>query len=109
MRYRVEQKIETLASNAVIKDDRMAMFTVDSVTLSHWDFDISRGWASHSWLAEQSVKADNFKRACEIPRKSLGRIVPRIALISQTYIDYLSQPLLIGKEGTNVGFLRYRV
>jgi hypothetical protein len=108
MRYRVEQKIETLASNAVIKDDRIATFTVDSVTLSHWNFDISRGWASHSWLAEQTVEADDFERAFETFRKGLGRIVPRIALISQTYVDHFFQPLLIVKEESNVGFLRYR-
>jgi len=108
MRYRVEQKIETLASNAVIKDDRVAMFTVGSVTLSHWDFDMSRGWTTHSWLAEQTVEADNFKAAYGTFRRGLGRIVPRIALICQTYIDHLFQPLLIVQEESSFAFLRYR-
>ena len=40
-------------------------------------------------------------------RQELSRVIPRISLISQAYIDYLQQPLLILKQGSEVGFLRY--
>ena len=43
MRYRIEQKIETLSSNAVMKDERIATFTIGSLILSHWDFKYQPG------------------------------------------------------------------
>jgi len=107
MRYRIEPKIETRASNAVIDDGSIAKFAIAPFTLSHWDFDISRGWASNAWLAEASIDADNFKAAFQAFRRNLGRIVPRISLISQVYIDFFFQPLLIVKDDHKVGFLRY--
>lgn len=109
MRYRVEQKIETLANIAVIQDGHIARFPVGALTLSHWDFDISRGWASNSWLAEETVEADNFKAAFQAFRGNLGRVIPRISLIGQTYIDFFWQPLLIVKKAEKLGFLRYQV
>jgi hypothetical protein len=108
MRYRVEQRIETLADNAVMKDGRMeAAFSVGPVRYSHWDFDLSRGWPSDFWLAEASIEAGDYKAAFGIFRQELNRVIPRISLISQAYTDFLQQPLLIVKEGEPVGFLRY--
>lgn len=108
MRYRVEQRIETLADNAVMKDGRMeAAFSVGPVRYSHWDFGLSRGWPSDFWLAEASIEAGDYKVAFGIFRQELNRVIPRISLISQAYTDFLQQPLLIVKEGEPVGFLRY--
>jgi len=109
MRYRLEQRIETLAQNAVMKDGRIeATFSVGQVRYSHWDFDPNKGWPSDCWLAEASIEAENYKAAFRIFRQDLNRVVPRISLISQTYIDFLQQPFLIVKDGEHVGFLRYR-
>src|SRR2546425_180177 len=108
MRYRIEQRIETLAENAVMKEGRIeAAFSVGQVRYSHWDFDPNRGWPSDCWLAEALINADNYKAAFRIFRQDLSRVVPRISLISQTYIDFLHQPFLIVKDGEQVGFLRY--
>ena len=108
MRYRIEHRIETLADNAVMKDGRMeAAFSVGPVRYSHWDFDPGRGWPSDFWLAEASVEAKDYKAAFQIFRKELNRVIPRISLISQAYVDFVQQPFLIAKEGAQVGFLRY--
>jgi len=105
----MEQRIETLANNAVMKDGRMeATFSVGQVRYSHWDFDPGRGWASDYWLAEASIEAENYKAAFLNFRRDLSRTVPRIALISQTYIDFVQQPFLITKDGERVGFFLYR-
>jgi hypothetical protein len=51
MRYRIEQRIETLAHNAVMKDGRMeAEFRVGSVRYAHWDFHQSSAWLADYWL-----------------------------------------------------------
>ncbi len=108
MHYRIEQRIETLVDNAVMKDGRMeAAFSVGPVRYSHWDFDPGRGWPSDFWLAEASIEADDYKTAFRMFRQELNRVIPRISLISQAYIDFLQQPLLIAKDGEQIGFLRY--
>lgn len=106
--YRIEQRIEALADNAIMKDGRMeAAFSVGKVTYSHWDLDASRGWPSDLWLAEASIEADDFRAAFGSFRLELNRVIPRIALIGQAYIDFLQQPFVIVRDGEQVGFLRY--
>jgi hypothetical protein len=108
MRYRIEQRIETLADNAVMKDGRMeAAFSVGSVRYSHWDFDPGQGWPSDFWRAEGWFEATDYRAAFGLFRNELSRVIPRISLIGQAYTDFLQQPLLIVKDGDQVGFLRY--
>src|SRR6266849_5578354 len=110
MRYRIEQRIETLANNAVMKDGTIAAsFSVGQVRFSHWDFDYGKGWLSDWWLAEAQIEADNYRDAFKAFQRDLNRVVPRISLISQTYIDFFRQPFLIVKDAGHVGFLRYTV
>jgi len=60
MRYRIEQRIETLAHNAVIKDGRMeAEFRVGSVRYAHWDFRQHSSWLSDYWLADAAIEAND--------------------------------------------------
>jgi hypothetical protein len=108
MRYRVEQRIETLAHNAVMKDGRMeAAFSVGRIRYAHWDFEQRQAWSSDFWLAEATIDADDYTSAFRIFRQELNQVVPRIALIGQAYTDFLYQPMLIVKEGAQVGFLRF--
>lgn len=108
MRYRIQQRIETLAHNAVMKDGGLeAAFSVGPVRYSHWDFDAGRGWPSDLWLAEGAVEAADYKAAFRTFRQELNRAIPKIALIGQAYIDFLQQPLLIVRESEEIGFLRY--
>ena len=108
MRYRLEQRIETLAHNAIMKEGRMeAAFSVGPIRYAHWDFEQRQAWSSDYWLAEATIDADDYKCAFRIFRQELNRVVPRIALIGQAYTDCLYQPMLIVKEGEQVGFLRY--
>jgi hypothetical protein len=108
MHYRIEQRIEALANNAVMKDGRMeAAFTVGQVTYSHWDFEVTRSWSSDLWLAEASIEAEDYKAALGIFRREMIRVIPRISLIGQAYIDFLQQPFLVVKDGEQVGCFRY--
>jgi len=100
MRYRVEQRIQTLAHNAVMKDGRMeAAFSVGPIRYAHWDFEQHQAWSSDYWLAEAANDADDYKSAFRIFRQERNQVVPRVALIGQAYTDFLYQPMLIVKEG----------
>jgi hypothetical protein len=91
-----------------MRDGRIeAAFSVGEVRYSHWDFDFNRGWPTDAWLAEAWIDAENYKAAFRAFRQNLNRVVSRVSLISQTYIDFLHQSLLIVKEGECVGFIRY--
>ncbi len=65
-----------------------------------------KGWPSDWWLAESQIEADNYKDAFKVFQRDLNRVVPRISLISQTYIDFFRQPFLIVKDGGRVGSAR---
>jgi hypothetical protein len=107
MTYKIQHKILTLARNAVIIDGKVTAFCVEDISFSHWDFEYREGWAGDAWLAESYVEAPNFHEACHIFRLKLGRIIPRVSLIIQCYIEFLNEPFLIHKENSDVAFLRY--
>jgi hypothetical protein len=91
-----------------MKDGRMeAAFSVGPIRYAHWDFEQREAWSSDYWLAEVTIDADDYTSAFRIFRRELNRVVPRIALIGQAYTDFLYQPMLIVKEGEQVGFLRF--
>lgn len=88
------------------KADKPASFDAEGVTFSHWDFSYSAGWKTNAWVAISTVEAPNFHEAYKIFFSKLSRIIPRVALISQAYIEHLTEPFLIHKEGSDIAFFR---
>lgn len=108
MKYKIEHKIATLSDNGIMDNDQNpASFSQDEILFSHWEFDYQKGWLQDSWIAEATIEAANYKDAFQIIGEKLKRIVPRISLINQSYTEYLAQPFLITKEGSNLAFFRY--
>lgn len=107
-KYEIEHKILTLAHCAVMeKKDDPASFEVDDIKFSHWDFNYRDGWLIDAWLAVATIEAENYHKAFAEFIKKLSRLIPRISLISQSYIEYLSEPFIIHKTGSNTAFFRY--
>jgi hypothetical protein len=108
MRYRIEHRIATLATHAVLENGQLQpSFAIGAIHFSQWDSgDVDR-WLSRFWLAETVVDAADFRKAIRRSWRELMRIVPRIALIGQSYIDVAQQPYLIVREDREVGFFRY--
>ena len=107
-KYKIEQKILTLAHCAVMeKKDDPASFEVDDTKFSHWDYNYRDGWLTDAWLAVATIEAGNYHKAFAEFIKKLARLVPRISLISQSYIEYLSEPFIIHKIGSDTTFFRY--
>ncbi len=108
MRYFIEHWIETLAHNAVMEEGSTpASFSMSDITFQHNNFNMADGWKENGWIASGYIEAPNFAEAINTFRNKLLKIVPRVALISQSYTEFLSQSFLITKEGSDVGFLRY--
>lgn len=109
MRYRLEQRIHTPAHNDLdLTPKGQSGFTVDGVSLSPWRVNDGDGCRTYPyWLATWGTEAKNRWEAWRMFWDKLAIIVPRISLVSQCYIDYLHQPLLILREGCDTAFLVY--
>lgn len=108
--YKIEHKILTLAQCAVMeKKDKPASFDADGVEFSHWDFNYRDGWITNAWIANTTIRAENYHKAFGEFINKLSRLVSRISLISQSYIEYLSEPFLIHKISSDIAFFRYTI
>lgn len=109
MRYRLEQRIHTLAHNYLeLMPHDQPGFSVEGVALSPWQVNRDDGCRAHPyWLATWEIEAENRWKAWRLFWDKLTVIAPRISLVSQCYIDYIHQPLLILREGYDTAFLVY--
>lgn len=108
MNYRIEHRVETLSNNAVMEEDSSpSSFSVLDIKFSHWDFNFHDGWQQNYWLAEGKEEAKNVVDAINQFRKKLENIVPKISLVGQCYVDYLLEPWLVQKEGSDVFLYRH--
>ncbi len=106
MKYKIQHRITTLAHNAIIGKDNPASFAIDDITLSQWDFNHAYGWKGDAWLAEATFEAADFHEAFKEFRLKLLQIIPKIALISQCYIDFVNESFLIHREDSDTAFIR---
>lgn len=104
--YKIEHKITTLAKNAVPDKDKSSyhIFSIGDITFEHWNFNIRDGWLENAWLAKSEVKSNSFLKAINLFSKELWKIVPRIALISQSYIEYHVEPFMVYKKENDTAF-----
>lgn len=109
MKYEIQQRIETLSRNAVAIMDpaHPASFQSLDIRFSHWEFNVSDGWKQNFWLANSSIEASNIDEAYKQFSAKLAKIVPRIALISQCYVQYISEPFLIHRADSEIAFVKY--
>jgi hypothetical protein len=111
MLYRVEQRIHTLAENVMdYATSGEPAFEAEGVTFSTWKEKPNDVFLTHRyWLAASEIETDNFRTAWQALWSRLARVVPRISLVSQCYIEYLTQPILIHRKDSDTAFLRYTV
>ncbi|KKQ95678.1 MAG: hypothetical protein UT20_C0024G0007 [Candidatus Levybacteria bacterium GW2011_GWA1_39_11] len=108
--YKIEHKILTLAHCAVMeKKDEPASFDVDGVKFSHWDFNYVDGWKTDisAWIASSEIASNSFIDAINIFTKKLSKLIPRISLICQSYIEFTVEPFLIHEISKDVAFFKY--
>lgn len=107
MIYEIQHRIETLAQSVGPVDDLGAPFLSMDIQFSHWDFNFSEGWKGHYWLAKGTVDAPNCNDGYEKFHGKMAKIVPRIALLSQCYTDWLVQPFLILRSDAEIALFRF--
>src|ERR1043165_5223334 len=106
--YRFEIQIETLAQNAVLKGaDETAAFKAEGVHSSQWEFNYRARWLGDAWLASVEVSASSYSDAYRSAFSSLNKTVPRIAFVTQCYVEYVNRSFLASRSDQQLGFLRY--
>lgn len=106
-KYSIQLRIRTLAENAVGVTSGEPSFTAEDITFTHWEFNHRDGWIADAWLAEYSVEAEDASHAQLEFNKRIYRVIPMVSLIGQSYIQYMVQPYLITKEGSDIGYFYY--
>ncbi len=76
----------------------------DDVRYEQWDFTFSKGAIGYSWVATLEIDAESLNDAFVTFRKKLLDSTPKIALISQCYVEFLHQPLLIQNVDKNFAY-----
>jgi hypothetical protein len=96
IKYRIQSKIRTLADNAVNATfGAHPSFKTEEITFTQWEYNYSDGWLGDAWLAEADIEAENVSEALNDYGAKLSKIIPRIALIGQTYIRYRPEPYIV--------------
>jgi hypothetical protein len=103
----MEQRIHTLAHNVVDRaNTTQTGFTTEEVSFSSWQREPGDDWMTHQyWLASTDIEANDYIAAWRLFIKDLVRIVPKMALVSQCYMEHLAQPILIHRTDSDVAFV----
>lgn len=109
--YLIQQKIKTTANLCILDTGGTPIpIIIDGIGLRHWDFNLADGCKGDAWIAEGKEEAENCREAFVAFRKKLNKVVPKIAFVSQCYMDYTQEPFLVNKienNSENVAFVHY--
>jgi hypothetical protein len=104
MKYRIEQKVATLAENAVNVTRSHPEFTMLGIKFTQWEFNHADGWLGDAWLAEAMVEAKSLKEAREKFRKKMVKIMPRVSFVGQCYTNFSMESFIIVRDDLDVAF-----
>ncbi|MCF7812088.1 hypothetical protein K9M59_00560 [Candidatus Gracilibacteria bacterium] len=107
--YTIESNITTLAQIMV---DHSAIanvfFQEDGLIFSQWGHSLEKGCFGDAWIAKLDIEASNHKEAYAVFFKKLKKIIPRLSLIVQCYVNLIDEPFLITqKHNRSIGFFHY--
>lgn len=105
--YFVQYRLHTLARVWGDLKNRPASFEFEGVKFSHWDFDEVYRQKTYYWLLEEKIDAIDLKDVILKFNTKITTLIPQIAFLSQCYSEYLNEPYLVKKEGSDVAFFRY--
>lgn len=106
-KYFIQHRLHTLAKSYVNLNEQQASFELDKIKFSHWDPNSTDTKKTSYWLLENEVIASNYRNAITSFNRKITSILSRLAFLSQCYTEYLREPYLLYKEGSNVVFFRY--
>lgn len=107
--YNIQQKVSTLSNcELMIIEEKPASFEVDGLEFSQWNFSFRDGCKDpDAWIAMANIEAINFVNAIDSFRAKLNRIIPRVSLICQSFIEYSREPYIVHDLSKDIAFFEY--
>ncbi len=105
--YAFECKINTLASCVGKMPLNSNSFEFEGIKFAHWEFNFAEGWKPGGWLVTGKTQAGTFHEARIALWHKLNDLIPKIAMISQCYTEYLQEPFIIHRLDTDVALFYY--
>ena len=102
-KYHIQIKLPTPARRS-LGNINLPQFEIDGLLLSNWDSK-NEGYIGNAWRAEATIEADGHKSANKEFFEKLNKAIPRVAMISQCYIEYILESVLIHKLGYDEVYL----
>lgn len=88
--------------------EKLASFEIDGLEFSHWDFNFRDGWKeSDAWMVSVETEAESLFDAINIFRAKLSKLIPRISLICQSYIEFTREPFIVHDISRDIAFFEY--
>jgi hypothetical protein len=109
-KYNIQHKIASLADCATQSPEQGSLhysFTVEDITFEPWEFNIRDGWTEDAWKATAEIVANDFREGINAFRKKLDRIIPRVSLIAQSFIQFRLEPFVIHKNNSDFAYFQY--
>ncbi|MDR4461116.1 MAG: hypothetical protein MRJ67_11465 [Nitrospirales bacterium] len=104
-KYEIQWRVETLSQIALTSNSEAQSFLVHGIRFSNWEKGIFRG--SKFWIAKGCVTAPSLNAAIVEFYAKLKKIIPKISLISQCYIEFPFQPFLVKRTDKESAYFRY--
>jgi hypothetical protein len=108
--YKIEWKIITIAIPILYNEKgglKSYNFEIDGIKFSPWEENIhERGYNINSWIASSDIEGDNHVQAYSKFTEKLSNLISKISFVSQCYIEYLTQPFIIHKLGSDLALFR---
>ena len=103
--YEFQCRVEALAHIDMISSHETSGFLSDGIYFSHWYREPFR--SNNFWLAKVTVNASDKDGAIDCFNEKMAKRIPRIAFISQCYIEFACQPFLVKRVDKDFAFVRY--
>jgi hypothetical protein len=106
-KYEIQWRVESLAQISMVQEVETTSCALHGISFSNWEGFDSHWRESNFWIAKGFVEAPSLNTAIGNFYAKLEKLIPRIALISQCYIAFHSQPFLVKRTDKESAYFRY--
>lgn len=109
--YVIEQKLRTVSDLCLFDEDGASVpMGIDGLEFERIESIATSANRGCGWIIKGVENSKTYQDALAVFRKKLNRTVPKVAFVSQCYMDYMQESFLIRKVNNNpedVIFLHY--
>ncbi len=106
-KYVIQQRIRSITDISIVDQSNPGTFSLEGIDFKQ-EFTFEHGPMGNYWFATFQIETNTWQEAQEIFFQRLQRIVSRISIIGQGYINFVTEPYLItSNQLPNSGIFRF--